>query len=153
MADHAGARPLRLIAMLEAGKGLLALSLAASLLLLGPEPLQHALDALSRALNWHPGPGTRTWIERLLHADTLHTAALLVALYGGLRLLEAWGLWRNRAWASWFGALGAAAYIPFELVALSRHPHWLTAVILAVNILVVWVLARDLWRRRPQGEA
>ena len=73
---------------------------------------------------------------------------IAIAVYGLLRLLEAWGLWRARAWASWLGCVSAALYLPFELHALIRHPGWLALSVLAVNQVVVAVLGRDLLRRR-----
>ena len=50
-----------------------------------------------------------------------------------MRLLEAWGLWRARAWASWLGCIGSAAYLPLEVDALYRHPGWPTAALLVVQ--------------------
>ncbi len=65
-----------------------------------------------------------------------------------MRLLEAWGLWRARAWASWLGCIGSAAYLPLEVDALYRHPGWPTAALLVVNLVIVWVLWRDIRRRK-----
>src|SRR5690606_33440910 len=78
-------------------------------------------------------------------------AIAVIALYGVMRLVEGWGLWRHRIWASWLGCIGAAAYLPFELYALWRHQDWLTWGVLLVNLLIVVVLARDIARRRPRG--
>ena len=63
-------------------------------------------------------------------------------------MLEAWGLWRAKVWASWLGAIAAALYLPLDLYALWRHPGWVAIAVLAINLLVVWVLARDLLVRR-----
>ncbi|MBP6216653.1 MAG: DUF2127 domain-containing protein, partial [Luteimonas sp.] len=68
--------------------------------------------------------------------------------YGVLHLVEAFGLWRARAWASWLGCITASLYIPFELHALVRRPGWLEVAVLGINLVVVWVLGRDLFRRR-----
>ena len=68
--------------------------------------------------------------------------------YGLLHLLEAWGLWRARGWASWLGCVTAALYLPLDLYALWRHPGWPALLVLAINVVVVWVLARDILRRR-----
>ena len=69
--------------------------------------------------------------------------------YGLLHLFEAWGLWRAKAWASWLGCLAAALYLPLDLYALwhasAAGPR---LAVLAINLLVVWVLARDIRRRR-----
>lgn len=141
-------RQLRAVAMFEATKGVFALLAAAGLHLLGPEPLQRTAQAAAAALRLHPSAENSRWLARLVAPETVHVAILLALAYGLMRLVEAWGLWRERAWASWFGALSAAAYLPVEAVTFWRHPHWLTAAVIAINLLVVWILARDLWRRR-----
>ncbi|MGY0503684.1 DUF2127 domain-containing protein [Luteimonas sp. e5] len=143
-----GLASLRAVAMLEAAKGVLALLLAGALRWLGPDAFRSALQSVTELLHLQPHHGSSAWLVKAIDAGTLNLVAALVVLYGLLRLIEAAGLWRARAWASWLGAVGAAVYVPFEVVALLRHPHWLTLAILLVNLLVVWVLARDLYRRR-----
>ena len=78
----------------------------------------------------------------------MHVAAVAVAAYGLLHLLEAWGLWHARAWASWLGCVAASLYLPLDLYAVWRHPGWASAAVLAINLLIVWALARDILRRR-----
>ena len=81
----------------------------------------------------------------------MHLAAAVVFAYGVLRLLEAWGLWRAKAWASWLGCISAAIYLPLDVYALYRHPGWTSWAVLAVNLIVVAVLARDLRQATPLG--
>lgn len=78
----------------------------------------------------------------------MHFTAAAVAAYGVIHLIEAWGLWRAKAWASWLGCVAAAVYVPFEIDALLRRLGWASALVLAINLLVRWVLARDLYKRR-----
>jgi uncharacterized membrane protein (DUF2068 family) len=66
----------------------------------------------------------------------------------GLHVVEAWGLWRAKAWASWLGCAAAALYLPFEFHALVVHSGWQAMAIVAITLVVVWVLARDLVKRR-----
>ncbi|GAB1408269.1 DUF2127 domain-containing protein [Thermomonas brevis] len=140
-------RGLHAIAMFEAAKGVLALLAAAGLEWLGPAPLQRAADALLALLRLDPAHASAAWLANALNPDAVHVAAAVMALYGLVRLAEAWGLWRAKAWASWLG-LSAALYLPFDVYAFALHRHWLEAVVVAINLLVVWVLARDLLRRR-----
>ena len=42
----------------------------------------------------------------------------------------------------------AALYLPFDGYALLRHPGWPALIVFTLNLLVVWVLARDLAKRR-----
>ncbi|RPE77326.1 uncharacterized membrane protein (DUF2068 family) [Vulcaniibacterium tengchongense] len=148
-ASNPQARPgLRAIALVEAGKGLLALLAVGGLELLGPTPLQRWLHALIAHFHLDPDRGAQAWLAQAINPDGVRTAAALGLGYAALRLLEAWGLWRARAWASWLGCLGAAAYLPLDALALARHPGALSAAVLALNLLVVAALARDLLRRR-----
>lgn len=138
---------LRSIALVEGSKGLLALLGAGGLELIGPVPLQQGLQALIRRFQFDPAHGGVADMLRAINPHSLHLAALAIAAYGLLHVIEAWGLWRARAWASWLGCVSAAIYLPFEVHALVKHPGWLEVLILAINLLVVWVLARDLRRR------
>ncbi len=139
---------LRAVALFEAAKGALAMLAAASLLAFPPETLRGWLELALRRLHLIPDRGPSPSMLGAITAERVHVVAAVIAAYGLLRFIESWGLWRHRLWASWVGAVGAALYLPFELHALWRHPHWLPATILAINLLVVWVLARDLVARR-----
>ncbi len=141
----------RAIALLEGLKGLLALAGAGGLYLAGPVVLQQWLAGLVAAFGLSPGRGITGWLLQRIDAGTVHIAAAVVLAYGLMRLVEAWGLWRARAWASWFGCISAAVYIPLELYALVQRPGWPGVAVLAANLLIVLVLAQDLARRRHGG--
>ncbi|NYZ63597.1 DUF2127 domain-containing protein [Luteimonas deserti] len=149
---HAAAAPeppsgLRAIALFEAAKGILAAMAAAALAAVGPDTLQHTLQRLLAAMGVATERGSTSLLDRIT-PQTLHIAIGVVLLYAAMRLLEGWGLWRHRAWASWLGCLGAAAYLPFEIYALWHDPDWLTWGVFLLNLVIVLVLARDLQRRR-----
>jgi uncharacterized membrane protein (DUF2068 family) len=139
---------LHAIALVEGGKGALAVLAASGLELLGPAPLQRWVHALIARFQLDPQHGALALFARQINPDAVHWAAAAVMAYGLLHLLEAWGLWRAKAWASWLGCVAAALYLPLDLYALWRHPGWPTVAVLAINLLVVWVLARDILRRR-----
>ena len=88
------------------------------------------------------------WLASRIIRQLIAGALMVAALYGIVHLIEGWGLWRAKAWASWLGYIAAALYLPFDLYAFATHRHWLEAVVVAINLLVVWVLARDLMVRR-----
>jgi uncharacterized membrane protein (DUF2068 family) len=138
---------LHAIAIFEATKGLLALLAASGLEILGPAPLQRWLHELINRFQLDPHHGALDWLSRMINPDSVHLAAAIGLGYALLRFIEAWGLWRVRTWASWLGCIGAAVYLPFDLYALSKHPGWLSVSVLVVNLIVVWVLARDLFKR------
>ncbi|AAW74228.1 DUF2127 domain-containing protein [Xanthomonas oryzae] len=137
-----------MIALLEAVKGTLALLAATGLELLGPLPLQHAVITLIRRFNLDPDHGALPSLLKTISPDAVHLAAAAMLAYGLLHVVEAWGLWRAKAWASVLGCLSAAIYLPFDIYAIARHPGWTAWAVLAINLLVVGVLARDLVRRR-----
>jgi uncharacterized membrane protein (DUF2068 family) len=67
--------------------------------------------------------------------------ALGALAYSSLRFAEAYGLWRERAWAEWLALVSGAIYLPFEIVELARRPDWIRLVIFLVNLAVVLYMA------------
>lgn len=147
-ADDRGARGIRAIALFEAAKGVLSTALAAALLAIGPDALQQRIAYVMALLRLIPDDGSRPSLLDAISPESLHIAVAVLAAYAAMRLIEGWGLWRHRIWASWLGCIGAALYVPFEVYALWRHPDWLTWGVLLLNLLIIAVLARDLARRR-----
>ena len=139
---------LHALAVFEAAKGALALIAAASLEVMGPEPIRRFIHTLIARFNLDPEHGTLPSLLKAINPDAVHLAVAVVTLYALWRLVEAWGLWRAKAWASWLGCVGTAAYLPLDLYGLYHHPGWHTWAVLGINLLVVAVLARDLLRRR-----
>lgn len=140
---------LHAIAIFEAAKGLLALLAASGLEILGPAPLQRWLHELIDHYQLDPKHGALDWLTRTINPDSVHLTAAIGIAYAMLRFVEAWGLWRVRRWASWFGCISAAMYLPLDGYALVRHTGWLSTTVLVVNVAVVWALGRDLLKRRP----
>lgn len=138
---------LHLVALLEAAKGLLAVLAASGLELVGPQPLRNAVDHLIARFHLDPDHGALPSLLAMINPGAVHLAAAGMLGYGLLHLLEAWGLWRARIWASWLGCATAALYLPFDIYAIVRHPGWPAWAVLAINLLVVAVLARDIFRR------
>lgn len=139
---------LHVIAVFEASKGILAWAAASGLALIGPAPLQRWVHLLIVRFQLDPDHGAMAWLAHAIGPGTVHVAAVLAAFYGALHVVEGWGLWRAKVWASWLGCITAALYLPFDVYAFVRHRHWMEGVVVIVNLLVVWVLARDLHKRR-----
>lgn len=139
---------LHVIALLEASKAMLALLAATGLEILGPQPLRDGVNALIRRFSLDPDHGTLPSLLNTISPDAVHLAAAAMIGYGLLHLVEAWGLWKAKAWASWLGCLTASIYLPFDIYAIVRHPGWASWTVLAINLIVVYVLARDLRKRR-----
>ncbi len=142
---------LRLVAAFEAFKGLLVLAGACGLLSL----MHRDVYALASRLieHTHLNPASRYPQIFLNAADNLHDSRLLLLALGAtayavIRLAEAYGLFKQRAWAEVLAALSGAIYLPFELLAFGRDASPLHAILLLANALVVAVMVNALLRRR-----
>ena len=139
------------VAAFEAIKGLAALAGLMGLLRL----LHHDLHHLALELIGHMGLSVHQHYPELLlsAADTLnatpiHTVVLVGLGYAATRFIEAWGLWHDKAWGEWFGALACGIYIPFEVRHVLQAPHWQGMAVLAVNAALMAVLLVRLNQRR-----
>jgi uncharacterized membrane protein (DUF2068 family) len=137
-------RALRSIAAFEALKGIVALAAGLGLVGLLHRDLHRFAASLIGHIGLDPGARYPAMILRtvdMLRAASLRSLLLAVAGYAFVRFLESYGLWRNRAWGKWLGALSGALYVPFELRHLVYRPTVASGVVIAVNIVVVGFLA------------
>ena len=144
-------RALRTIAIFEAIKDVAALAAVIGVVdLMHHDARRLVIELIGR---FHLTPEARFPSILLHYAELLPDADLrpLVLIASGyivVRLLEAYGLWKERAWGEWLGALSAGIYIPFEVRHLLHRPSIVSAAVLAANVFVVVFLAFQLWRRR-----
>ena len=144
---------IRIVALLEALKGLLAIAAASGLLyLLHKDAAEFALRLVRHA---HLNPAAHYPSIFINAASNLHDSRLLLlaggaAAYSTLRLVEAYGLFYERTWAELLAAASGAFYVPFELVSLIHKPDLLRAALLLLNIAVVTFMLYLLWQRRRQ---
>lgn len=149
---------LRGIAVLEAGKGVLALAFGIWVLTLVHKDMstvaQQLLEALHRFFHLNPDTRFYQWLLNEVGGATrksLGTTFSLALAYMTVRFVEATGLWLEKEWAEWFALVSGSIYIPWELYELVRHPTWIKWGILVVNLLIVVYLAwllRDSYQRR-----
>ena len=142
---------LRLVALFEFAKGALALAAAAGLLAFVHHHIRDVVGELLLHLHLDPArriPGIFLLLADRLESTDLWLLAVGAALYAIVRIAEAYGLWFDREWAEWLGAVSGAIYVPFELYALTKGVTPLKLATLGVNLLVVGVLSDALWRRR-----
>jgi uncharacterized membrane protein (DUF2068 family) len=145
------ASSLRAVALFEAAKGLLALVAGSGVLLL----LHHDVRTLALRLveHAHLNPAAHyphLFLDAVARVQDMRLWLLVagVLAYAAIRFAEAYGLWRGRAWAELLAALSGGIYLPLEVLEMVRRPGWLSAAMLALNLAVVALMLRNLWRRR-----
>lgn len=149
-------RAIRAVAYLEALKGALVLVAATGLLSLMHRGLLNVAAALIE--HAHLNPAAKYPQIFLDAAANLQDARLTLlaagaAAYSGVRFVEAYGLFLERAWAEVLGAASGAIYVPFEILSLAKKPTWHGGGLLVLNVVVVAVMIRALWQRRAQRTA
>jgi uncharacterized membrane protein (DUF2068 family) len=136
---------IRAVAFFEAIKGIVVLIAATGLLSLLHKDVFAIAAALIEHLHLNPAskyPQIFLDSASRLYDTRLMMLALGAALYSLLRLVEAYGLYFNRAWAEILAALSGAIYVPFEIAGLIRSVTWHGFALLAVNLLVVGIMFR-----------
>lgn len=140
---------LRVIAIVEFGKGMLIVLAGFGLLSL----IHHDVQLLAEEIvgHFHLNPASRyprIFIDLAgqFTDKRLWLFAGFAFTYSGLRFIEAYGLWRRRRWAEWFAVVSCAIYIPIELFDLLAGLSWIKILIFAVNIGIVSYVGLTLWR-------
>jgi uncharacterized membrane protein (DUF2068 family) len=140
-------RELRVVAVIEAVKGLLVLVAAGLFFHLLHGDVQGATEAIVRHFHLDPArhnPGVfMTTLADFGNAHKLALSAGAIA-YATVRFVEGYGLWHARSWAWGFGIITGALYIPFEVAELTQKVSWPALTVLAFNVAVVVML----WQAR-----
>jgi uncharacterized membrane protein (DUF2068 family) len=147
-------RALHAIAVFEALKGLAALAGIIGVLDLMHHDVRHLAIELIGRFGLNPDahyPSVLLHYADLLPGADLRSLVFLAFVYILVRLLEAYGLWNDRAWGEWLAALSGGLYIPFELGHLMHRLSVISVVVLVGNVFVVGFLVIQLWRRRKDN--
>ena len=129
---------LRTVALMEFVKGMLVLAAA-----LGVAFFVDAKDVAEWLLQLlHISPDRHFAQLMLQTAGRLSDAKVWIVVtvacaYSGLRFVEAYGLWRARAWAEWVALVSGMLYLPFEIRLLVHRVTLLHVAFLTVNVAVV----------------
>lgn len=146
--DIQSTESIKAVAIYEIAKGVGA-SLAAIAILIWHGEIATKVAQVSQG--WHTQGG---WLSQPI--DTLlkmaeqaskhwQLAIVLIAIYVSLRFIEAYGLWTDKTWAYWFSVIGYGVFIPLELYYLfARSFDWFHLVIFLLNVLIVWVVYRNM---------
>jgi uncharacterized membrane protein (DUF2068 family) len=144
--EQANRRALRSVATLEFIKGLLVVLAGLALLSLSRHTLgvediaQDLLHLLHLNPDWHVSVLLLRAAAGLQKANHLTLAAAFF-IYPTLRFVEAYGLWRERAWAEWLALISGSAYLPFEISSLAHKHTAVRLAVLLINIVIVVYMA------------
>ena len=144
---------LKLVAGLEAAKGAVVLAAGVGLFRLVHHDVQAAAESFVRHMHLNPASHyPRVFIDAVTMLDDsrLRMLAIGALAYAAVRLAEAYGLWTDRPWAEWFGALSGSIYVPIEIYKLFERLTWTRFGFLAFNSVIVGYLAFVLARRRVE---
>jgi uncharacterized membrane protein (DUF2068 family) len=131
---------LRAVASFELSKGLMVLAAGFGVLLLLHRDTSEIAQNLLRLLHISPDHRLSRLLMRSANRVTdkkLWTFAGVALIYSILRFVEAYGLWKARAWAEWIALVSGALYLPFEVVELIRRLSLFHLSLLIVNLAVV----------------
>src|SRR6266851_2199220 len=135
---------IRAVASLEMAKGLVVLLLGFGAVSLVHKDAWDVAEALLRFL--HVDPDHHHYAQVFLNlADNVTDARLWAVAAGAtaysiVRFVEAYGLWRELAWAEWFALISGALYVPFEAYELVRRPTPIHLAVLLVNLGIVFYM-------------
>lgn len=141
----------RLIALFEALKGLLALALGFGLMASFGESLREAAQELVLGLHLDPSrPVPDAFIDAIssVHRGQAWMVVASAVAYSALRFAEAYGLWNERRWAAWVSALSGGVYLPFEAYELGKGLSWFRVAAALANAAIVAYMAMLLWQSR-----
>jgi uncharacterized membrane protein (DUF2068 family) len=69
--------------------------------------------------------------------QNLSYALWLAMLYISMRFIEAFGLWFETKWGKWMAIISTAAYLPFELIELSKGVTVFKISITSLNLAIL----------------
>ena len=142
---------LRIVSIFEATKGILVLLAGCGVLSFIHKDLHQAAVQLVTVLHFNPAmhyPSIFIDAANRVTDLQLWMLSLSALFYSTVRLVEAYGLWKQMQWAEWFGLLSGGMYIPVEVFEVSRELSWPRISVLVVNVGVVAYLADLLSKSR-----
>lgn len=149
-------RAVRAVALIECLKGVVVLLAASGLLTL----IHHDVHRLAALLveHAHLNPASKypkIFVDAAAQLTDVRLWQLTAgaAVYAMLRLLEAYGLYREHVWAELLAAVSGAVYIPFEVAELVHRATLLGTTLLTLNLAIVALMVRALHAKRKASPA
>lgn len=141
--DFTSAIGIRAIAIFEMVKGFLGFAVGVALISLIHKDLNSVAGHILEFLHIDPtGHFAQMFVERASKIDesNIEIIVALAFVYTIVRMIEAYGLWRLRAWAEWFAIVSGAIYLPIEIYKIFQEPSIVHFTIFFGNILIVLYL-------------
>lgn len=142
---------LRAVALFEIAKGSIGLWIGWRLLKRGKDYVVGGAEWLVHHLHLDATQGVgQHLLDFVNHMDHSHVVMFisLAFAYTAVRFIEAYGLWRERAWAEWFAVISAGLYVPVEMAEVIRHVLWWKVMLLGANVGIVAFLVKVLMEAR-----
>jgi uncharacterized membrane protein (DUF2068 family) len=154
---------LRAVASLEVGKGLVVLAAGFGVLFLlhkdTAEMAENLLHLLHISPDHHFAHIFLRWADGLTDRKLWAVSGVAIS-YSALRFVEAYGLWKARAWAEWIALISGMMYLPIEIRELIRGVSLFHVGLLLVNLGIVFYMMYLRWadrrcqdRRCQEGES
>lgn len=143
------------IAVFEGVKGVAALAASLGLLSLAHRDVRRLANALIGHFHLDPEahyPQLLIEAANWVASSNLNSVIGIAVCYAIIRFAEAYGLWRDRAWAEWLAALSGSLYLPIEIMHLMHYTTTMNACVLIANLAVVAFMAFRLMKRRQEAE-
>jgi uncharacterized membrane protein (DUF2068 family) len=142
---------LRAVASLELSKGLIVLAAGFGVLFLlhkdTAEMAENLLHLLHISPDHHFAHIFLRWADSLTDRK-LWAVSGVATTYSTLRFVEAYGLWKARAWAEWIALVSGALYLPIEIHEILRRVNLFHVSLLLVNLAVVFYMMYLRWLDR-----
>ncbi len=141
--DLTSAKAIRAIAVFEMVKGLLGFAVGIALISLLHRDLRQVAENVLGYLHIDPtGNLAQLFVERAakINESNIMIFVALAFVYTLVRFVEAYGLWRLRAWAEWFAIISGTIYLPIEIYEIFRQPTIIKFLIFFFNLALVLYL-------------
>jgi uncharacterized membrane protein (DUF2068 family) len=145
---------LQTIALFEASKGVLVLLAGFGIFELFHRDAQRVANELVREFHLNPASHYPRIFIHLAEQATPSRLLILAAgaaAYAALRLIEAYGLWHERAWAKWLALISGGIYVPLEVWDLFKAVTWPRVLLFAINLGIVVYLLRTRRKHSREG--
>lgn len=147
---------LRVIGVYKLGKAAVLLVLGVVILRMAPTDMAGKVSQVAALVGIDPrGRLARRAVERLsgLSGGQLSAVGAAIVLYGCLYVAQGVGLLMLRRWGEYLAVVNAGLLIPFEVYEMFHTGHFLPAVALSINVLILAYLANRLLRERTANGA